>query len=97
MLRKGDFIVAGSAYAKIRTMTDSKGQDISEAGPSTPLSIMGFKGLPQFGDDFSFISTEKEAKKLATEGENRVRREAASMSMERLRTSTHDVTQRKRH
>jgi translation initiation factor IF-2 len=80
-IKRGDFIVAGSAYAKIKTMTDSSGNDTLEAGPSTPVSIMGFKGLPQFGDDFYFIDNEKEAKSLAKDGENRARREASSMSM----------------
>src|SRR5207245_4068487 len=50
-LKKGDFIVAGSSYAKIRNLETTGGKPIAAATPSTPVSITGFKTLPEFGDE----------------------------------------------
>lgn len=64
-LRKGQFIVAGGTYAKIRTLEDSYGNPIQKATPSTPVTITGFKSLPEFGDEFEVADNEKTARKLA--------------------------------
>jgi len=64
-LRKGQFIVAGGTYAKIRTLEDSYGKPIQKAAPSTPVTITGFKALPEFGDEFEVAGNEKTARKLA--------------------------------
>lgn len=64
-IKSGDYIVAGDAYAKIRTLEDSNLNSIDEAGPSTPVTITGFKSLPRFGDQFVSKKTEKEARKAA--------------------------------
>jgi translation initiation factor IF-2 len=61
-LAPGQFIVAGTAYGKIRTLLDFKGDTLKEAGPSTPVTITGFKELPQFGDTFSMVKNEKQAR-----------------------------------
>lgn len=63
-LAPGNFIIAGTAYGKVRTLLDFKGEPIKEAGPSTPVTITGFKELPQFGDTFSLVKNEKEARLL---------------------------------
>ncbi len=65
ILRSGQFLVAGSAYGKIRTMQDFAGKLLEKAGPSTPVTVTGFKDLPQFGDNFSIASSEKEARRQA--------------------------------
>ncbi len=62
MLRPGHFLVAGTAYGKVRTLLDYKGATLREAGPSTPVTVTGFKELPQFGDTFSIVKSEKEAR-----------------------------------
>lgn len=62
VLKPGDFLVAGVAYGKVRTLLDPIGKPIKEAGPSTPATITGFKELPQFGDSFYVVKNEKEAK-----------------------------------
>ena len=67
MLKPGHLIVAGSSYAKIRTLETTTGSAIKEAGPSTPVTISGFKSLPRFGDTFIVVKSEKEARKLAEE------------------------------
>lgn len=61
-LKTGDFIVAGTTYAKIRTLQSTDGQTIKEATPSTPVIIAGFKALPQFGDEFTVVKDEKTAR-----------------------------------
>jgi translation initiation factor IF-2 len=61
LLRPGHFLVAGTAYGKVRTLLDFSGKPLKEAGPSTPVTITGFKELPQFGDNFTTYKNEKEA------------------------------------
>lgn len=68
-LRKGQYIVAGGTYAKIRTLEDSYGKPIQKATPSTPVTITGFKALPEFGDEFKVAENEKAARKLAEQVE----------------------------
>lgn len=61
-LKTGDFVVAGSTYAKVRVLQDSNNKVIKEAVPSTPVVIAGFKSLPEFGDGFHVVKNEKEAR-----------------------------------
>jgi translation initiation factor IF-2 len=62
ILRPGHFLVAGTAYGKVRTLLDFAGKTLKEAGPSTPVTITGLKELPQFGDTFTIVKSEKEAR-----------------------------------
>jgi translation initiation factor IF-2 len=62
VLKSGDYIVAGTSYAKIRNLEDSDGKSLKSAPPSTPVTITGFKTLPEFGDEFKVYQTEKLAK-----------------------------------
>lgn len=64
-LKTGEFIVAGSAYGKVRTMVDFRGKPKGKATPSTPVTITGFKELPNFGDRFIECPDEKTARKQA--------------------------------
>ncbi len=61
-LRVGDFMVAGGAYGKVRTLSTTGGKPIKSAGPSTPVVISGFKTLPEFGDTFHLVANEKIAR-----------------------------------
>lgn len=63
-LKQGDFLVAGVTYGKIRTLLNYKGNVIKSAGPSTPVTVTGFKQLPQFGDQFEIVKNEKAARAL---------------------------------
>lgn len=81
MLRPGYFLVAGTTYAKIRTLLDYKGRPIKEAGPSTPVTVTGFKELPQFGDSFSLVKTEKLARKAVEAAKITAARDAASTNV----------------
>lgn len=62
-LKPGHFLVAGTAYGKVRTMLDFAGQTLRSAGPSTPVTVTGFKELPQFGDVFTIVKNEKDARR----------------------------------
>lgn len=64
-LKPSQFIVTGGAWAKVRNLEDTNGKAIKEAGPSTPVVISGFKTLPEFGDPFEVVATEKEARSRA--------------------------------
>ncbi len=64
-LRVGDFVLAGQNSGKIRAMHDERGNIVLEAGPSTPVSILGLDGAPQAGDKFNVFEDEREAKIIA--------------------------------
>jgi translation initiation factor IF-2 len=61
-LKPGDFVVAGSSYAKVRNLESTTGQGLTEAKPSTPVVMTGFKTLPEFADEFRVVASEKEAR-----------------------------------
>jgi len=65
-LRIGDYVLAGKNSGKIKAMQDERGHEVLEAGPSTPVSILGLDGAPQAGDKFSVFADEREAKQIAT-------------------------------
>ena len=64
-LRIGDYILAGKHSGKVKAMFDERGKDVSEAPPSTPISILGLDGAPQAGDNFNVLEDEREAKQIA--------------------------------
>ncbi len=64
-LNDTDFVVAGTTYAKIRTLETTDSKPIKKAEPSMPVVITGFKQLPEFGDEFSAVKTEKQAREAA--------------------------------
>jgi translation initiation factor IF-2 len=64
-LRIGDYVLAGKNSGKVKAMHDERGHDIVEAGPSTPVSILGLDGAPQAGDKFNVFEDEREAKQIA--------------------------------
>jgi translation initiation factor IF-2 len=61
-LQPGDFIVAGASYAKIRNLETTDGKPLKSATPSMPVLISGFKTLPEFGDEFTTVKNEKDAR-----------------------------------
>jgi translation initiation factor IF-2 len=65
-LKIGDYVLAGTCSGKVRAMQDERGKPIKEAGPATPISILGLDGAPQAGDKFNVIRDEREAKQIAT-------------------------------
>ena len=65
-LKVGDYVLAGKHHGKIKAMHDERGHQVNEAGPSTPISILGLDGAPTAGDKFAVYADEKEAKQIAT-------------------------------
>ena len=64
-LHVGDPVAAGSCYGKVRAMMDDKGRRVKEAGPSTPVEILGFSDVPNAGEIFMSMDSEKEARSFA--------------------------------
>ena len=64
-LKVGDYVLAGKNSGKVRAMHDERGNDVFEALPSTPISILGLDGAPQAGDKFNVFKDEREAKQIA--------------------------------
>lgn len=64
-LNKGDFVVAGGTYARVRNLETTTGKAIDKAGPSTPVVMTGFKQAPEFGDQFAVVKNEKEARAMS--------------------------------
>ncbi len=64
-LRKGDIVLAGLQYGRVRAMLDENGQPIDEAGPSIPVEILGLDGTPDAGDQFAAVESEKRAREIA--------------------------------
>ena len=75
-LRLGDPIVVGTKFGKVRTLKNDKGENIVEAGPSTPVEVTGLSSLPSAGDKFMAFETEKKAKEIADERELRSKKES---------------------
>ena len=64
-LKKGDIILAGLEYGRIRALFDETGKPIESAGPSIPVEILGLSGVPQAGDDFIIVPDERRAREVA--------------------------------
>ncbi|WP_282055261.1 translation initiation factor IF-2 [Maribacter luteus] len=65
-LKIGDYVLAGTCSGKVKAMQDERGKEVSEVGPSSPISILGLDGAPQAGDKFNVLEDEREAKQIAT-------------------------------
>ncbi|MEG1613286.1 MAG: translation initiation factor IF-2, partial [Clostridia bacterium] len=72
-LHVGDFVVAGICVGKIRAMIDDKGRATKVAGPSIPVSVLGFSEVPNAGDPIMVVQDEKLAKQVATERQQKIR------------------------
>ncbi|MEO5688524.1 MAG: translation initiation factor IF-2 [Burkholderiaceae bacterium] len=65
-LKRGDIVLAGSSYGRVRAMIDEDGNATNEAGPSIPVEIQGLTEVPQAGDDFMVLTDERRAREIAT-------------------------------
>ncbi len=64
-LRIGDPFVAGNVHGRVRAMFDERGKKVTEAGPSTPVLVLGFESAPQAGDTFVVVESERDAREIA--------------------------------
>jgi translation initiation factor IF-2 len=65
-LKRGDVVLAGSSYGRVRAMLDENGKACAEAGPSIPVEIQGLTEVPQAGDEFMVLADERRAREIAT-------------------------------
>ncbi|MDP9387798.1 MAG: translation initiation factor IF-2, partial [Actinomycetota bacterium] len=72
-LRVGDSILAGAAWGRVRALIDDRGDNIKEAPPSTPVQVLGFSDVPTAGDEFRVTGTDKVARDIAEQREQRYR------------------------
>lgn len=75
-LHVGDIILANCHYGRVRAMFDERQKPVKKAGPSTPVQILGFNGVPQAGDKFNVLETEKEAREIASKRQQLLREQA---------------------
>ena len=72
-LHVGDCILCGSFFGRVKSMFNERGQKVTEAGPSTPVSVLGLNGAPAAGEKFNVMADEKEAKSIANKREQLIR------------------------
>jgi translation initiation factor IF-2 len=81
-LKRGDHVVLGSAYGRVRAIVDSRGNNMKEATPSTPVELFGLSELPEVGDSVHAVKSEQNARALAEHRAN-TKRETAMMGQRR--------------
>jgi len=72
-LRVGDNFIAGAVYGKVRAMFDENSRSVKDAGPSTPVEVLGLQGLPLAGDSFQAIADEAKARQMAQYRQDKLR------------------------
>jgi translation initiation factor IF-2 len=72
-LKRGDVVLAGASYGRVRAMLDENGKPINEAGPSIPVEIQGLTEVPSAGDEFMVLGDERRAREIATFRQGRYR------------------------
>jgi translation initiation factor IF-2 len=80
-LKQGDIIVAGSEWGRVRAMLDDKGRQMSEAGPSAPVEILGLSGAPSAGEPFVVVDSESRAREITEFRERRQRDKIAGAAV----------------
>ena len=76
-LRVGDILVAGTEFAKVRALINDKGEQVKEAGPSVPVEVLGFTGVPSAGDRCSVVETEARAREVTEYRQRAIREKTA--------------------
>ena len=74
-LRSGDIVIAGTSVGHVRAMTDDKGRNVKEAGPSVPVEIIGLAEVPSAGDEFNAVEDERMARELADQRREKAKEE----------------------
>lgn len=74
-LHKGDIVLAGTCYGKVRAMLDERGRQVNSAGPSIPVEILGLADVPSAGDDLIVVKDERKAREIASFREEKMKQE----------------------
>jgi translation initiation factor IF-2 len=72
-LRKGDFILCGMEFGRVRAMFNENGKPVKEAGPSCPVEVLGLSAAPNAGDEFIVVADERKAREIAMQREEKLR------------------------
>jgi translation initiation factor IF-2 len=85
LLQKGDVVVSGTEFGKVRALNDEDGKEVDSAGPSTPVEVLGLSGTPNAGDELIVVQDEKKARELALfrQGKYRETRMASQQAVKR--------------
>lgn len=94
-LHKGDIILVGFEYGRIRALFDETGKAIVKAGPSIPVEVLGLSGVPQAGDDFLVVPDEKRAREVALFRENKFRESKLAKAAPKLEDFLQRIEQEK--
>ncbi len=95
-LKRGDIVVAGTAWGKVRALTDERGAQLKEAGPSLPVEVLGLNGAPEPGEPFAVVESEARAREITEYRDRKLRQlDAASgpsavASLEQMMASLKD-------
>ncbi len=87
-LEVGDIVVAGSEWGKVRAMVNDHGKPIKQAGPSLPVEVLGFNGVPSAGHEFLVVESEAKAREIA---ESRTHRKRDQIAKSRVKTSMESI------
>ena len=87
-LKRGDIVLFGTAWGKVRALIDTMGNNVSQAGPSTPVELLGLVDVPQPGEAFTVVSSEREARSAIFEN---ISRERDASGAPARRTSLEDL------
>jgi translation initiation factor IF-2 len=79
-LKRGDTLLVGDNYGRIKSMYDFRGREVKEAGPSMPVAVSGLKDIPHAGEQFTVVKTEKEARRLIAENQEASRQDVNGRS-----------------
>jgi translation initiation factor IF-2 len=72
-LKKGDFLLCGMEFGRVRAMFNENGKPLKEAGPSCPVEVLGLSGAPNAGDEFIVVADERKAREIAMQREEKLR------------------------
>jgi translation initiation factor IF-2 len=72
-LKRGDIVLFGTSWGKVRALLDTAGRNVSEAGPSTPVELLGLSEVPQPGESFTVVNSEREARDALSASKSRIR------------------------
>ena len=82
-LKVGDPFIAGQVFGRVRAMLDDRGRIVDEAGPSTPVEVLGLQGIPQAGDSFQVVADASQAQHIASQRQMQARQAAIARSSAR--------------
>lgn len=87
-LKIGDIFVTGREWGRVRALLDDRGENITQAGPATPVEVLGLHGVPEAGDDFAVVENEAQARNI---GEYRLRKHKAQLAAAKQPSSLEDI------